>query len=185
MVGALLTPGALKAAAFAANPLVCDVNGDGVVTLADLNLIRAKNNQNASGPTDPFDPNHDGKINVADLRYCQLRMTSTNQAPVVSAGANQAITLPAQATLSGSVTDDGLPQGATVTSQWTQQSGPGVTTFANASSPATTVTFSAAGTYMLRLTASDTALSAFAETTVTVAAARRSPDNHHDTDAST
>ena len=55
--------------------IVCDVNGDGKVTQADLVLIRGKNLQNASGPNDPYDPNKDGKINVADVRYCQLRLT--------------------------------------------------------------------------------------------------------------
>lgn len=55
--------------------IVCDVNGDGKVTNADLLLIRAKNGQAASGPNDPYDPNHDGKIDVADVRYCQLRLT--------------------------------------------------------------------------------------------------------------
>ena len=53
----------------------CDVNNDGKVTNADLLLIRAKNGQAASGPKDPYDPNHDGKIDVADVRYCQLRLT--------------------------------------------------------------------------------------------------------------
>ncbi|MEO8309827.1 MAG: dockerin type I domain-containing protein [Caldimonas sp.] len=58
------------------NPtIVCDVNGDGKVTNADLLLIRAKNGQAASGPNDPFDPNKDGRIDVADVRYCQLRLT--------------------------------------------------------------------------------------------------------------
>jgi hypothetical protein len=58
--------------------IVCDVNGDGVVNNTDLTLIRAKNGQAASGPNDPFDANHDGVINVADVRYCQLRLTPTN-----------------------------------------------------------------------------------------------------------
>lgn len=57
------------------NSIVCDVNSDGVVNNADLSAIRAKNGQNATGPGDPFDPNGDGKINVADVRYCQLRLT--------------------------------------------------------------------------------------------------------------
>ena len=61
-----------------------------------------------------------------------------NQAPTVTAGNNQTITLPNGATLTGSVTDDGLPTGATVTSTWSQQSGPGSTTFANANSANTT-----------------------------------------------
>ncbi len=55
--------------------VVCDVNNDSAVTQADLLAIRAKNGQNASGPSDPFDANKDGKINVADVRYCQLRLT--------------------------------------------------------------------------------------------------------------
>ncbi len=63
----------------------------------------------------------------------------TNQAPQVTAGGNQTITLPAGATLAGSVTDDGLPQGAAVTSQWSQRSGPGTATFANAASASTSV----------------------------------------------
>ena len=92
----------------------------------------------------------------------------TNLAPIVNAGTATTITLPAGASLSGSVSDDGLPTGATVTSVWTKSSGPGVVTFANASSPETTATFDQAGTYVLRLTASDTLLTAFSEVTITV-----------------
>ena len=92
----------------------------------------------------------------------------TNQPPTVNAGANATITLPAGASLSGVVTDDGLPTGATVTSAWTKFSGPGAVTFANAASPVTTATFDQAGTYVLRLTASDTLLSASGDVTITV-----------------
>jgi hypothetical protein len=92
----------------------------------------------------------------------------TNLAPVVSAGPSQTIALPAGASLSGSVTDDGLPTGATVTSAWTKFSGPGNVTFANAASTVTTATFDQAGSYVLRLTASDTLLSAFSDVTITV-----------------
>jgi hypothetical protein len=55
--------------------VVCDVNGDGKVTNADLTAIRAKNGKTPTGPNDPYDTNRDGKINVADVRYCQLRLT--------------------------------------------------------------------------------------------------------------
>jgi hypothetical protein len=55
--------------------LKCDANGDGVVTQADLNLIRAANGQVASGASDPRDGNSDGAINVLDYRYCQFRLT--------------------------------------------------------------------------------------------------------------
>jgi hypothetical protein len=60
------------------NPsLTCDVNDDGVVSTADLLLIRGRNNQTASGPNDPYDANHDGVINVADFVYCLARRTSS------------------------------------------------------------------------------------------------------------
>ena len=62
--------------------IVCDVNGDGVVTNADLLLIRGRNGQAASGANDPYDPNHDGVINVADVRYCQLRLTPAQRSSV-------------------------------------------------------------------------------------------------------
>jgi predicted extracellular nuclease len=53
----------------------CDANGDGVITQADLVIIRNANGQGASGPFDPRDGNGDGAINVADFRYCQLGLT--------------------------------------------------------------------------------------------------------------
>jgi hypothetical protein len=93
----------------------------------------------------------------------------TNLAPVVSAGADQMISLPVTSvSLAGTVSDDGLPTGAAVTATWSPQSGPGTVLFANAAAAATTATFSTTGTYVLRLTASDTALSAFAECQVTL-----------------
>ncbi len=52
----------------------CDADGDADVDTADLAIIRNANRQPASGPTDPRDGNGDGQINVADLRYCQLRL---------------------------------------------------------------------------------------------------------------
>src|SRR5262249_54437318 len=48
---------------------------------------------------------HDGP----DVNFTVQAVTVVNQAPVVSAGANQTITLPSSATLSGTATDDGLP----------------------------------------------------------------------------
>ena len=89
-------------------------------------------------------------------------------APTVSAGPDVAVTLPGAASLAGSVTDDGLPNppGA-VTAAWTTVSGPGTVTFADAAAAATTATFGAAGTYVLRLTGDDGALQATDEVTVT------------------
>jgi hypothetical protein len=51
---------------------------------------------------------------------------------------------------------------------WTKQSGPGTVAFGDASDAESTVQFSAAGTYILRLTADDDDLTAFDEISVTV-----------------
>ena len=54
----------------------CDLNGDNVVSPADLVLLRAKFGQKANGAGDPADANSDGIINIADYRYCQLHLTA-------------------------------------------------------------------------------------------------------------
>jgi hypothetical protein len=59
--------------------LTCDVNTDGVVDQADLAIIRAANGQIPAGANDARDANGDGKINVLDYRYCQLRLTPLPQ----------------------------------------------------------------------------------------------------------
>lgn len=90
-----------------------------------------------------------------------------NAAPTVSAGADRTASASSPITLAGSVSDDGLPSG-TLTSTWSKVSGPGTVTFADARKPGTMATFSATGTYVLRLTASDGALSASDDLTITV-----------------
>jgi hypothetical protein len=84
----------------------------------------------------------------------------------VSAGPDRSVVRPDAASLDGTVTD-ATPTG-TLTSAWSKVSGPGTVTFADASSTDTTATFSAAGTYVLRLTGSDGSLSATDDVTVTV-----------------
>lgn len=82
-----------------------------------------------------------------------------NTAPVVNAGADQVIQLPTNTVqLFGSAQDDGLPSG-TLNPQWITVSGPAAVSFANAAAFQTMATFSAAGTYVLRLDVSDGALS--------------------------
>lgn len=94
-----------------------------------------------------------------------------NQSPIVTPGADQSITLPATATLSATVTDDGLPTSSQLSESWSMASGPGSVSFSNPNSTATAATFSTAGKYVLALTATDGALSASATLTVTVAPA--------------
>lgn len=68
--------------------------------------------------------------------------------------------------LVGAVSDDG-----SVTSLWSQVAGPGTTTFENATAAVTRATFSASGTYTLRLQADDGSSVSQAEVTLAVGAA--------------
>ncbi|NQX00789.1 Ig-like domain repeat protein, partial [bacterium] len=94
-----------------------------------------------------------------------------NTAPIVTIPtAPTTVTLPATASLAGASDDDGYPLIAgTPGYQWTETSGPGTVTFSAPTALATTASFSAAGTYVLRLTATDGRLSAFAEVSMDVA----------------
>ena len=94
-----------------------------------------------------------------------------NQAPEVSAGPDQAVTLPNAATLAAVVTDDGLPAGSTLTISWSAVSGPGTVTFGDASAASTTASFSAPGDYLLRLSATDGELPASDDVAVAVSPA--------------
>lgn len=102
---------------------------------------------------------------------CLADAPPPNQAPVVNAGPDLTITLPAGVALDGTVTDDGQPAPASLTTTWSQLTGPGTATFASAAAVDTTATFSAAGTYVLQLAASDGALSSADTVQVTVQAA--------------
>ena len=115
----------------------------------------------------------DGELSDSD--DLQVTVTPPNQAPVVLAGSDQSITFPASATLSGSLTDDGLPLRSSLSVAWSKVSGPGEVTFANSSASITTADFSAPGNYVLRLTASDGALIASHELAVTVVDPREPP----------
>ena len=87
---------------------------------------------------------------------------------MVDAGPDSALTLPSSASLDGTVTDDGLPLSSQLTTGWTKVSGPGTVTFGDPAAVDTTASFGKAGTYVLRLTASDGALSSTDDVTVTV-----------------
>lgn len=97
-----------------------------------------------------------------------------NRAPVVAAGADLALTLPETAPLAMGVTDDGLPSGL-LTTTWSQTGGPTGVAFADPAARATTATFPEPGVYTLRAAASDGALTASDELTVTVQAAPSPP----------
>ena len=58
----------------ATGPLLCDVDGNGVVEQVDVLTIMANRNQPASGDNDPMDADGDGVITVLDVRICQARL---------------------------------------------------------------------------------------------------------------
>ncbi len=95
-----------------------------------------------------------------------------NEAPYVSAGPDLVGTQDAAVRINGEVQDDGLPNLASTTAAWSRVSGPGTVSFNPPNAASTSVTFSQPGTYVLRLTANDTQLSASDDVTVTVASPR-------------
>jgi len=104
----------------------------------------------------------------------EFRRQAPNAAPVVNAGLDAAIQLPATAALDGTVTDDAQPQ-ALPTTTWTKVSGPGTVTFGDPALVDTTAAFSLPGSYTLRLTANDGALTTFDEVVVAVEQAGAAP----------
>jgi RHS repeat-associated protein len=101
-----------------------------------------------------------------------------NRPPVVSVGTAQTLTAPTMATtLSGTATDDGLPQAATLIASWSLQSGPVAVVIASPTTSqaepgpitaTTSVTLAYPGTYVFLLTVSDGDLTTTATETVTV-----------------
>jgi len=135
------------------------ISGPGTVTFGNPSGVTTTAAFSASGSYTLRLTASDTLLSSSDDVIIVVNAAATNQAPVVNAGADQMITFPASATLAGSASDDGLPAGSSLTRTWTKVSGPGTVTFGNASSLNSTATFSVAGSYTLRLTVSDGALS--------------------------
>ena len=137
------------------------------------------NRYDVTAPADPniappgyymlFALNASGVPSVARMVLIGGSAPAANSAPVVNAGADQAIALGQNAQLAGTASDDGQPGALSVA--WSRVSGPGTVSFASANALNTTAGFSAAGVYVLRLSANDGALSSSDEVTVTVNAA--------------
>ena len=104
------------------------------------------------------------------------KIPASNQAPSVNAGADQSIAIDADASLVGTAQDDGLPNPPSALSfLWSKVSGPGNVVFSSPTGLSTTANFDQIGVYHLRLTASDSALSASGDVTVTVTASANLP----------
>jgi RHS repeat-associated protein len=108
-----------------------------------------------------------GMIAVSNQTFITWN-NAVNAAPVVNAGTNQTVTLPNNTVvLIGTATDDGLPNG-TLTTTWSQVSGPATAFIESPTQLSTVVTFPQAGTYVFKLTGSDSVLSSSSNVTITV-----------------
>ncbi len=144
------------------------VSGPGAVTFANALAIVTTASFPVTGTYVLRLTADDGEFAPSD----QLTVTvdpPINQAPSVAAGPDQPVALPDLAALNGTASDDGLPNPpGTLTTTWSQVSGPGAVTFANALAIVTTASFPVTGTYVLRLTADDGEVAVFDELTVRV-----------------
>ena len=135
------------------------VNGPGTVTFADETAVDTTAIFSTIGTYLLRLTADDSELSASD--EVEITVLSNQNPPTVDAGVDQTIALPSGASLDGTVTDDGLPNppGA-VSTLWTQISGPGTVAFVDATAVDTTANFSEPGTYVLRLTADDSELTA-------------------------
>jgi hypothetical protein len=104
-----------------------------------------------------------------DVKVVAFAGGVANNAPTVYAGPSQNVMFSTAASLVGSASDDGQPNPpGKLTTTWSKVGGPGTVTFANPSALSTTATFSATGSYTLRLTAYDGALSTTSDVVISV-----------------
>jgi hypothetical protein len=112
-----------------------------------------------------------GKLAAAPILHIEY-LYGGNRPPVVQAGSDSTLLLPANTVnLNGSVGDDGLPEGGSLTSQWSHVGGTGTgqVIFADSNSADTTASIGASvGTYVLRLTGDDSETSAYDELVISV-----------------
>ncbi len=133
--------------------------------LVDPSLLRAGENVIAAEV-------HQVNATSSDLGF-ELQLEATvlpsDRPPTVAAGSDFSGEVNTPLLLNGSFGDDALPNPpGVVTVAWSKVSGSGDVVFEDASRWVTTATFEAPGTYVLRLTATDSATSVSDEVTVAI-----------------
>jgi hypothetical protein len=106
---------------------------------------------------------------VADLALAYGYIAGSlcrNLLPVANAGPDFNVFQPATATLLGAASDDGVPSNASLSTQWSQVSGPAPATLLTPTHLTTTALFPQTGSYVFRLTVTDTFLTATDDVTV-------------------
>ncbi|HEX6813106.1 MAG TPA: hypothetical protein VF384_15900 [Planctomycetota bacterium] len=118
------------------------------------------------GVDNDFDPNeNDGML----FEYGLPTEIPSNTPPVVDAGPDTTAVGTSAAFLAGTAIDDGAP-GSPLMIQWSQLSGPGTANFTTPTQAATTVWFTALGTYVCQLRAFDGQAATTDTVTITVQA---------------
>jgi hypothetical protein len=98
-----------------------------------------------------------GVLNTA--KFTNLSVVPLNQAPAISIAAPVGDVSPIS--LDATVTDDNFPLPVSLTTQWSQLSGPSELLFANAAQADTTAAFTLNGGYIVRLQADDSNIRSF------------------------
>jgi hypothetical protein len=145
------------------------ISGSGTVTFGDTNAVDTSATFSTYSTYVLRLTASDGLLSNSD-NVTIIVNPKPNEAPIVNAGPDVAIILPINSvSLNATVTDDALPDPpAAASTTWTQLSGPGVTSFANAQAVDTTATFSCRGQYVLQLAANDGQYQTSDSLTVTV-----------------
>ncbi len=124
-----------------------------------------------SGATDEVSV-YDRALSAAEIQSGYAAGKSVipaNQPPDVFAGYDRTLLDTLACRLSGMVSDDGCPTNATLTSEWTQLSGPGAAQILDPSALSSEVAFPDYGTYRFRLTVSDGEFTRTSDVSVTLA----------------
>ncbi len=150
------------------------LSGPGAVVFSDPNAATTTVQFGQAGTYDLRLTANDGALAGSDDVTVTVR--AGNVAPVVSAGPDRTLQQPASMlTLSGSASDDGLPAGSSLSVLWSVVSGPGAVVFTTPSAAVSKASFTSAGTYVLRLTATDTEATRSDDVTVVVLAQNKAP----------
>jgi regulation of enolase protein 1 (concanavalin A-like superfamily) len=111
-----------------------------------------------------FSVNNASGVGYNTVTLSNLSIVPLNKAPVV--GIASVATYPlSPIPLDGTVTDDSFPTPISLTTQWSQRSGPGTLSFGNTALVDTTAAVTAGGTYTARLQADDTSAISFRDLT--------------------
>ncbi|MDQ5844764.1 MAG: Ig-like domain-containing protein, partial [Acidobacteriota bacterium] len=159
------------------------VSGPGIVTFTDPSTVATIASFSTPGVYVLLLDADDTEYSASSEVTITVNPSPNNQPPTVSAGPDQTISLPVDTvTLNGAAADDGLPIGNLLAIAWTTVNGPGTVTFSSGNTAVTTAQFSATGTYVLRLSASDGAFLVTEDVTITLTPPNQAPTANAGTD---